>query len=355
MPIRVLVVDDSVLFRTKMQLSLGDGEIKVVGCASNTDEASAKIDELSPDVVTLDVEMPGMSGIDFLKTQLAHHPCPFVVVSSQYGRMMDALSAGAVEFVRKPEAGEANTYERFLSDMRAKIRIAAGASVHTAPKPTATSSMASLLARKTVMKADSRRVIAIGASTGGTEAILEVVRNLPASTPGVVIVQHMPAKFTTLYAERLNKICNMRVREAADMDRVEQGLILIAAGEYHMRLQRDSAGYYIRSQRGEKVSGHCPSVDVLFHSVAETAGKNAIGVLLTGMGADGPRGLLQMRDAGAYTIGQDKDSCVVYGMPMEAFKMGAVCRQLPLDAICDELIYTLSKPKSSDSASAEKE
>jgi two-component system chemotaxis response regulator CheB len=340
MPIRVLVVDDSVLFRTRMQLSLGDKDIKVVGCASNTTEAAARIEELSPDVVTLDIEMPGVNGIDFLRGLMKKHPVPVVVVSSLCSRMMDALTAGAVEFVCKPEAGEPDAFNRFISDMRSKVRISCHAQVRPAYAPSA---LTSSLARKTKIAADNSRIIAIGASTGGTEAILAVVKDLPASTPGVIVVQHMPANFTRLYSERLDKICNMRVKEAADMDRVEKGRILIAAGGFHMRLYHDANGYYIRSQPGEKVSGHCPSVNVLFDSVAEAAGKNAIGVLLTGMGSDGATGLLKMRDAGAYTIGQDEESCVVYGMPMEAYKLGAVCRQLPLDSICGELIYTLNQ------------
>ncbi|MEG2404980.1 MAG: CheB methylesterase domain-containing protein, partial [Oscillospiraceae bacterium] len=180
-------------------------------------------------------------------------------------------------------------------------------------------------------------VIAIGASTGGTEAILEVVRDLPATTPGIVIVQHMPAGFTKMYAERLDKHCKMRVKEAENGDRVQQGQIIIGAGEFHLRLAKDMRGYYVTSQRGEKVSGHCPSVDVLFDSVAEVAKGRSLGVILTGMGADGAKGLLAMRKSGAYTIGQDKDSCIVYGMPMVAFNIGGVIKQAPLTEIDNEI------------------
>ncbi|MEG0035189.1 MAG: CheB methylesterase domain-containing protein [Oscillospiraceae bacterium] len=188
-----------------------------------------------------------------------------------------------------------------------------------------------------------RTVIAIGASTGGTEAIIQVVKDLPATTPPVIIVQHMPTTFTKLYAERLNTICKMKVKEAKDMDRVVSGQIIIAEGGFHMTLKRDETGYYIRSMPGERVSGHCPSVDVMFNSVAELVGKNAVGVLLTGMGSDGARGLTNMRKHGAYTIGQDKESCVVYGMPMEAFKRGGVSKQLPLTQITAEILRYLSK------------
>ena len=196
-----------------------------------------------------------------------------------------------------------------------------------------------------LMSAASRNdstIIAIGASTGGTDAILEVVRNLPATTPGVVIVQHMPPVFTRMYSERLDKICHMRVKEAEDMDRVKRGLILIAPGGFQMKLSKDAQGYFVRVEEGAKVNGHCPSVEVLFNSTATVAGGFATGVILTGMGADGAKGLLNMRKAGAYTIGQDKESCVVYGMPQAAFTMGAVAKQLPLDKICGEIITHLN-------------
>jgi len=342
MPIRVLVVDDSLLFRTKMQLSLSDDkEISVIGGAANASEAMRQILELSPDVVTLDVEMPGMSGIEFLKELLPRKSVPVVVVSSLPINALDALDAGAVDFVRKPVAGVPNSLESFLQEMREKIRIASKAKVRRLPLKSATTSLLSKMPYTVKAKKDT--VIAIGASTGGTEAIIEVVKDLPPSTPGIVIVQHMPANFTRLYAQRLDRICKMEVKEAVDCDRVTTGKIIVAAGEYHMTLKKDMDGYYIRSRQGEKVSGHCPSVDVLFDSVADTAGKNAVGVLLTGMGADGAKGLLKMRRLGCYTIGQDKDSCVVYGMPMEAMKLGAVARQLPVDQIGSEIIHYLGR------------
>ncbi len=182
---------------------------------------------------------------------------------------------------------------------------------------------------------DNSKVIVIGASTGGTEAVLTLIKGLPPDTPGVVVVQHMPAVFTAMYAERLERVCKLSVKEAVDNDRVVPGSVIIAAGDYHLRLCRDDNGYYVKSEQGEKVSGHCPSVDVLFSSAAKSAGKDALGVILTGMGADGAKGLLEMKNSGAYTIGQDEESCVVYGMPMEAYKLGAVNRQLPLDDMAD--------------------
>lgn len=343
--IRVLVVDDSILFRTKLQLSLmEDKDINVVGCAADPMDAMKRIQELSPDVITLDVEMPKMNGIDFLKQLIPKNPIPVVVVSSLPINALDALDAGAVDFVRKPAANTQNSLKIFLEELRAKIKVASTAHVRRRPAAAATPSLVSRLSPGAI-NLKRNIVIAIGASTGGTEAIIEVVKNLPATTPGIIIVQHMPANFTTLYAQRLDRICKMKAKEAANGDRVVRGQIIVAAGEYHMTLKKDANGYYIRSQQGAKVSGHCPSVDVLFDSVAETAGADAIGVILTGMGADGAKGITKMRSKGAYTIGQDRESCVVYGMPMEAYKLGGVTRQLPLDQIGDEIIYSLSRFK----------
>ncbi|WP_099205290.1 protein-glutamate methylesterase/protein-glutamine glutaminase [Scatolibacter rhodanostii] len=342
MPLRVLVVDDSVLFRTKMKLSLTDKEIQIVGLAMDATEAMTMIEQLHPDVVTLDVEMPKVDGISFLKKVMPQNPVPVVVVSSLPMNALDALSAGAVDFVRKPVAGEKDSLNRFLEELKSKIKIAAKAKVRC-PAETKPSLVSQLSSKRTLKTCASHSIIAIGASTGGTEAILSVVKDLPESTPGIIVVQHMPANFTNLYAQRLNKVCKMNAKEAEDFDRVKPGQIIIAAGEYHLTLKKDEKGYYIRSQTGAKVSGHCPSVDVMFDSVADVAGKNAIGVILTGMGADGAQGITKMRKNGSYTIGQDKESCVVYGMPMEAYKRGGIERQLPLNQIGDELIYYLNK------------
>ena len=342
MPIRVIVVDDSVLFRAKLQVSLSNNEIEVIAVSPDAIDAMKKISELKPDVVTLDVEMPKMSGIDFLKQLMSTNPTPVVVVSSLPLNALDALDAGAVDFVKKPGANP-GALDAFIAELKEKIKIASRAKARRLPPQPAAPSLMSKLSNTATIKAKKDTIIAIGASTGGTEAIIEVVKGLPATAPGVVIVQHMPAGFTNLYAQRLDKICQMRVKEAQDMDRVAPGQIIIAAGENHLTLKKDAQGYYVRSRPGERVSGHCPSVDVLFDSVVETAGRNAIGVILTGMGADGAKGITKMKQAGSYTIGQDKGSCVVYGMPMEAFKLGGISRQLPLDQITAELIYQVNR------------
>lgn len=341
--IRVLVVDDSLVFRKKLEQCLGeDRQIEVIGTAVDPDDAMRKIEALNPDVITMDVEMPKMSGIDFIRTLIPKRKIPVVVVSSMPISALDALEAGAVDFVKKPVVKQPSDFDDFVRDLIFKIKIARTAKVRMAPKNLTAPSLTQRLSA--TKKLNNHIIIAIGASTGGTEAILEVVKNLPETTPGIIVTQHMPAVFTNMYAQRLDRICRMKVKEAADMDRVETGRILVAAGEYHLRLMRDTQGYYVRSQKGEKVNGHCPSVDVMFDSVRRIAGRNAIGVLLTGMGADGAKGLTEMKKAGAYTIGQDQETSVVYGMPMEAFKMGGVVKQLPLDRIGDEILYRLSTP-----------
>ncbi len=346
MPINVLVVDDSIVFRTKLNLSLSkDPEIKVIGTAMDVEDALKKIKELKPDVVTLDIEMPNANGFELLKTVMPTNPLPIVVVSSLPANALDALSLGAVDFVKKPEAGVADSTETFITKLIEKVKIASKANVkHTEPSPSAVQpsfaqSSGSAMSRN--LSFNSNTIIAIGASTGGTEAIINVVKDLPASTPPVLIVQHMPATFTKLYADRLNRTCKMRAKEAEDFDRVVPGQIIVGAGGYQMTLKKDDNGYYIRSVAGEKVSGHAPSVNVLFDSVAELVGRNATAIILTGMGSDGASGIAKIRRLGGYTIGQDKDSCVVYGMPMEAFKLGGVVKQLPLDLIAEDLLSRL--------------
>lgn len=343
--IKLLIVDDSVFFRQALSGALaGDQRIEVVGMAVDAMDAMEKIQRLKPDVVTLDVEMPKLNGIDFLKKLMPVHPVPVVVVSSAPIRVLDALSAGAVEFIRKPEIKGPDGMKRFVTELSVKIRIAASAKVG---KPRAAAPVAAASGPALVLTRVEKDppIIAIGASTGGTEAILAVVQDLPANTPGIVIVQHMPPVFTNMYAQRLDRICKMSVKEAAPGDRVERGKIIIGAGEHHLRLAKDAKGYYVRSEPGPKVSGHCPSVDVLFESVAMVAGANAMGIILTGMGADGAANLLRMRRAGAYTVGQDKESCVVYGMPMVAFNNGGVQKQLPLGEIGGEIIRYLNTRK----------
>ncbi|MEM1485280.1 chemotaxis response regulator protein-glutamate methylesterase [Oscillospiraceae bacterium PP1C4] len=337
--IRVLIVDDSIFFRKILEQNLTlDNNIQIIGTAVDSFDAMEKIRALKPDVVTLDVEMPKLNGIDFLKKLIPIHPVPVVVVSSLPINALDALDAGAVDFVKKPEIKSPQDLHYFMRELTVKVKIASNAQIGR-KQPSLALPKASLTTRADNM------VIAIGASTGGTEAILTVIKDLPQTTPGIVIVQHMPPVFTNMYAQRLDKICNMRVKEAQNNDRVERGQVLIAAGEYHLRLAKDARGYYVKSEQGPKVSGHCPSVDVLFQSVAATAGSNAVGVILTGMGADGAKGLHAMRQAGAFTIGQDKESCVVYGMPMVAFNIGGVVKQLPIDKIDNEIIRYLNAQK----------
>lgn len=335
--IRVLIVDDSIVFRETLSQKLSaNPQLEVVGSAADTFDAMEKIKQLRPDVLTLDVEMPKMNGIDFLKKLMPTDPLPVVVVSSLPINAFEALDAGAVDFVRKPSVKSSSDITDFINELIVKIKIASTA--HVGKKLSAIPQPA------TQFTADiDNMVIAIGASTGGTEAILSVIKDLPVTTPGIVIVQHMPPVFTKMYAQRLDKNCIMSVKEAENLDRVEKGKVIIAAGENHLTLARDARGFYVKSRPGQKVSGHCPSVDVLFDSVASIAGSNAIGILLTGMGADGAKGLLNMRKNGAYTIGQNKESCVVYGMPMVAYNIGAVTKQLPLLDITGDIIRYMNK------------
>lgn len=332
--IRVLVVDDSIMFREVLVRGISqDAAIEVVGTAQDAFSAREKIMELEPDVITLDIEMPRMSGVDFLRQLMVEHPLPAVVVSGANMTIFDALDAGAVDFVGKPDMSQGGSMQVFIQQMVVKIKIASTAKVGHYKKSGLN------LSAQTGQHAG--KVIAIGASTGGTEAILEVVRDLPRDLPGIVIVQHMPPVFTRMYADRLNNICKLEVAEAKNGDKVVGGKALIAPGGFQMRLVRDKSGYAVRVFEGEKVNGHAPSVDVLFHSVAEVAGKQATGIILTGMGGDGAEGLLHMRKAGAYTIGQDEKSCVVYGMPMVAYKLGAVAKQVPLSGVADTLLRSL--------------
>jgi len=340
--IKVLIIDDSLLFRGILRKELSDDEnIEVVGTAIDPIEALDKIEKLKPDILTLDVELPKMNGLVFLKKLMAEKPMKVVLVSSMNISVFDALQSGAVDFVKKPDMSLKNDLAIFFTELKTKIKIASIAKLKTNNiiKKTETP----VLATQKLELFSTKKIIAIGASTGGTEATLEVLKTLPKETPGILVTQHMPAGFTKMYADRLNKICNMEVREAKNGDRVETGTVLIAPGDSHMKLLKDEKGYFVTCRPGEKVSGHCPSVDVLFNSVAETAGKNAVGIILTGMGKDGAQGLLNMKKAGAYTIGQDKESCIVYGMPMVAFNIGAVMVQAAIENISNLLIKYLNK------------
>lgn len=347
--IKILITDDSLLFRNvlKSQLS-NDSDIEVVGMAVDPIDAMEKIKELNPDIITLDIEMPKMDGLTFIKKLMVEHPMKVVLVSSMNISVFDALQSGAVDFVRKPSMSTGNDLEIFINELKTKIKIASIAKLITykniiKQEPTVKNTSGSAARLSALIKSSAKRVIAIGASTGGTEATLKILKGLPEDTPGIVVTQHMPPGFTKMYADRLDKICNMEVKEAVNGDRVETGLVLIAPGDKQMKLMKDDKGYYVSCRQGEKVSGHCPSVDVLFNSVAQAAGKNSVGIILTGMGKDGAQGLMDMKKAGAYTIGQDEKSSVVYGMPMVAYNIGAVAVQASIENIADILIRYLNK------------
>ncbi len=349
--IKVLITDDSLLFRNVLKNELNkDNYIEVVGTAIDPIDAMEKIKILNPDILALDVEMPKMDGLTFIKKLMTEHPMKVVLVSSMNISVFDALHSGAVDFVKKPDMSSGNDLEMFFRELKTKIKIASIAKLVTytgqkkeyIPKESVKTDNTKQAMHK-LSKIIKSKIIAIGASTGGTEATLKILKALPAEVPGILVTQHMPPGFTKMYADRLNKICSINVREAQDGDRVENGLALIAPGDRQMRIAKDQKGYYVTCKPGDKVSGHCPSVDVLFDSVVKAAGKNAIGIILTGMGKDGAQGLLNMKKAGAYTIGQDEKSSVVYGMPMVAFNIGAVEVQSSIDNIADILLKYLNR------------
>lgn len=336
--IRVLVVDDSLLFREAVAQGLAaDRGIEVVATAHDVYNARDKIIEYQPDVMTLDVEMPKMNGIEFLRRLMPQYPIPVVVVSSVSENVFEALKAGAVDFVTKTDVKTGRRFDSLLNELIIKVKIAATANVshwkHGAGSERITGS---------IEGASDREIIAIGASTGGTEAIASILKAFPANILGTVIVQHMPPVFTRMYAERLNNNCLMEIKEAQDGDRVIPGRVLIAPGEYHMRIKKNGGIYSVECRPGAKVNGHCPSVDVLFDSVAEQIGSKALGIILTGMGTDGARGLLAMKRRGAKTIGQDEESSIIYGMPKAAFNMGAVDKQVSLAAIPQAVFSMIS-------------
>ncbi|MGH4120983.1 protein-glutamate methylesterase/protein-glutamine glutaminase [Clostridium sp.] len=338
--VRVLVVDDSLLFRETIARGLAaDRGIEVVGTAGDAFEARDKIIELEPDVMTLDVEMPKMNGIEFLKRLIPQYPIPVVMVSSVSDNVFDALNAGAVDFVRKINSVTGNSKEVFINELIIKVKIASMAKVSHLKKDISN--------ERHIAKINSRisnTIIAIGASTGGTQAIVEVVKDFPGDMPGVIITQHMPPVFTKMYADRLNNVCQMEAKEAETGDIVLPGRILVAPGDRHMQLITRGNNYYVECFAGDKVNGHCPSVDVLFNSVAEKAGSSSIGIILTGMGYDGAKGLLKMKQRGAFTIGQDEKSSVVYGMPKVAYDIGGVTKQAALKNI-PQLVYSILENK----------
>lgn len=326
--IRVLVVDDSLVFRQFLSKGIAkDPMIEVIGTAVDPFTARDKIVDLEPDVMTLDVEMPRMNGIEFLEKLMAQYPMPVIVVSSRADSALKAMRAGASDFIEKPSDSHPENMDAFLRHLIVKIKMADIVKNKKGRVPEKSAD----ISRKTLRET----IIAIGASTGGTEALSSLMSALPREMPGIVIVQHMPPVFTKMFADRLNNSCRMEVKEAENGDKVVPGRALIAPGDYHMQLKKDKShnNYYVKCLQGEKVNGHCPSVEVLFNSVAETAGKFAVGVILTGMGNDGAKGLLKMKESGAYTIGQDEKSCVVYGMPKVAWDIGAVQEQAALSDI----------------------
>ena len=349
--IGVFIVDDSAVVRLVVSEVLGgDPGMEVLGVAADPIFALDKMNKRWPDVIVLDIEMPRMDGITFLKKIMAERPTPVVICSSLTEKgaetTMEALAAGAIGIVSKPGIG----VRRFLMEDAAAelvhaVKAAAGARVGrlagsgpAAPVTPKLNADAILTKSDHAMKQTTERIVAIGTSTGGTQALEVVLKGLPRTAPGIVVVQHMPEKFTASFAARLNSLSQMEVREAQNNDRVVPGRALIAPGGRHMLLKRSGAQYYVEVVDGPLVNRHRPSVDVLFRSVAKFAGKNAMGVIMTGMGDDGARGLKEMHDAGAYTVAQDEASSVVYGMPKEAVKLGAADRSLSLNAISPDII-----------------
>lgn len=333
--IRVLIVDDSAVVRKVFREELAqEKDIEVIATAPDPYVARDKIVKLNPDVITLDIEMPRMDGLTFLKKLMRYYPLPVIVVSSltASGSQMalEALSSGALEVISKPHS--AYSVGDMSLQLIDKIRAVAGVPVEKKAAPPAAAAAPVAIEAK-ALKETTHKIIALGASTGGTEALKNVLMQMPPNAPGIVIVQHMPAKFTRSFAERLDELCKIRVKEAQDGDSVINGQALIAPGNYHMLLKRSGARYYVQVKTGPMVHHQRPAVDVLFHSVAEYAGSNAVGVLMTGMGADGAAGLLKMRQAGARTLAQDEKTSVVYGMPKEAVEIGAAEKVVPLDKI----------------------
>lgn len=348
--IKVLVIDDSAVVRQVLTDKLNKSpEIEFLGTASDPIFAMEKMKQAWPDVIILDVEMPRMDGITFLKKLMAQHPTAVVICSTLTEKgaetTMQALAAGAISIITKPKAGLKDFLLDASEDIVQIVKVAAKANIKrilpddmtikVQPKLTAD---AVLPSGPRAMAQTTERIVAIGTSTGGTQALEAVLTSLPRVSPGIVIVQHMPESFTAAFAQRLNQLCEIEVKEAVNGDRVISGRALIAPGGKHMLLKRSGAQYVVNVIDGPLVSRHRPSVNVLFRSVAQSAGKNALGIIMTGMGDDGAQGLKEMLEAGARTLGQDESSCVVYGMPKEAFKLGAVERELPLSKIPYEIV-----------------
>lgn len=338
MAIKVLVVDDSMVFRRMLSEFMDeDPDIEVVAMAADPYQARDMIIRFNPDVMTLDIEMPRMNGIEFMKKLMPQHPMKVIMISSMKHQVLDYIEYGAVDYVQKPHDMDSDEMKKWVKDeLITKVKTAYNIKYSEEKKKQIA------VTPNNIKRQYHNKIVAIGASTGGTEAILDVVRNFYPNIPGTVIVQHMPPGFTDMYAKRLDKECRVHVKEAEDGDIVETGRILIAPGDKHMTLERKNGSYFVKCFKGENVSGHCPSVDVLFKSVAKTAASDAVGVILTGMGSDGAKGLLAMRKRGAHTIGEDEKSCVVYGMPKVAYEIGAVEYQEPLENIASRIYNILN-------------
>jgi two-component system chemotaxis response regulator CheB len=341
---KVLIVDDSALMRHLLaEIIDSDPDLEVVATACDSYDAREKIKKLDPDVLTLDIEMPRMDGLTFLEKLMRGHPMPVVMISSLTARSANialrALSLGAIDYVTKPRLNASNGSIEQAEEIVTKVKSAAKARVR---RGTASNTLSTPSLKRAHRPLGTNTIVAIGASTGGTEALKELLSPLPADFPGVLIVQHMPEAFTHKFANRLNSLCNMHVQEAQDGDRVLPGRALVAPGGHHMIVVRKKLDYIVRVYRGERVNRHLPSVDVLFSSFARDTGKNALGVLLTGMGTDGAKGMLEMKQAGAFTIAQDESTSVVFGMPREAILLHAVDQVLPLDQIPNALMQRLS-------------
>ncbi|MBP6638507.1 MAG: chemotaxis response regulator protein-glutamate methylesterase [Sulfuritalea sp.] len=351
--IKVMIVDDSAVVRQVNRETIErESDMEVIGMASDPIYALEKMKSQWPDVLVIDIEMPRMDGLTFLRKIMSEHPTPTIVCSSLAEKgaaaTMEALSAGALAIITKPRMGVKQFLQSSADDLAGAVRAAARANMsHVArratagappPKLTADAMLAAQAASTRAMAETTDRVVAIGTSTGGTQALEAVLTRLPNVGSGIVIVQHMPEKFTAMFAERLDSLCKLEVREARNGDRIMPGRALIAPGGRHMMLRRSGAQYYVEVADGPLVNRHKPSVDVLFRSVAQIAGRNALGVIMTGMGDDGARGMKEMHDAGARTVAEDESTCVVFGMPREAIKLGGVDRIVPLDAIPGEII-----------------
>lgn len=337
--IRVMIVDDSLLVRRLLLNAINSqNDMEVVAEAGDPFEAAEVIQSARPDVMTCDIEMPKLNGLNFIAQLLPQYQIPVVMFTTLSERVFDAFDAGAVDFLAKPVFADAGQFTEFINyELAPKIRGAVGANIRTLE-----SSVSTGKAFAVKPLGEKKTVIAIGASTGGTEAIFEVLKEFDTDVPGIVVTQHIPPKFSRMFAERINRECRVSCKEAKTGDKVMKGQVLIAPGDRHIRLVKIDGHLCVDCNSGEKVNGHRPSVDVLFDSVAKTVGKDAIGIILTGLGGDGAKGLLHMKQTGAETIGQDRETSVVYGMPMEAYRLGAVRYQLPLQNIARK-VYALLK------------